>query len=292
MPEATPANTAQTLTPQQAAAEIVALINASPRSPWPDEIEAIVARVAGSAASHAHDEALAVDRATWRKLVIEAEATLHAKDLLVGEPRLPAAEAVSDAAFERLRAFEASIWERPARSLADLPFLADLLVYQLWPGYSMTEAFPGNDPLDLDALFEAGPYCQDDDGRTGVLLRAIRDLIGMPKPMDASDAALLDKVRAAIRREETEGRRYISGDDGDAQTAVCNSCWDDLHAIQKQIPFPPVTAAQMLMHAEIAYHGADKDHNDKLYLDRADCFEGPAARLIEACLSYFGGVRL
>ena len=147
MSMATQSHSPQNLSVQQAAADILALINSSPRTPWPSEIEAIIAKVVEPASPHAHEEAVAVDRATWRKLVIEAEATLHAKDLLVGDPSLPAAEAVSETAYERLHAFEASIWERPARSLGDIPFLADLLVYQMWPGYSMTEAFPGTIPL-------------------------------------------------------------------------------------------------------------------------------------------------
>lgn len=70
---------------QEAAAAIVALINRSPRSPRQDEIEAIVAEVAGPASYACYDEALAVDRATWRKLVLETEATTKAADLLSGD---------------------------------------------------------------------------------------------------------------------------------------------------------------------------------------------------------------
>jgi len=41
-------NTAPLSPVQQAAAEILALVNSSPRTPWPEEIEAIIAKVAGA----------------------------------------------------------------------------------------------------------------------------------------------------------------------------------------------------------------------------------------------------
>ena len=48
------------------------------------------------------------------------------------------------------------------------------------------------------------------------------------------------------------------------------------------------TAAQMLCHTEIAYLGADKNQEGTLDVAENDCFEGTAARLIEACMAYFG----
>ena len=294
MAKATQAHSRHPSHVQQAAAKILALVNSSPRTPWPSEIETIIAKARLS--DDCGDEAVAVAHATWRKLVIEAEDTLRAKDLVHGDPRLPAAEAISDAAFERLHAFEASIWERPARSLADLPLLADLLVYQLWPGYSMTEAFPGNDPHDLDALIEGGPFCQDDDGRTGVLLRAIRDLIGPPKALEAvlvapDDAALVDVVRNALVRLDEAERHCVKLDNDDGAVQACKDRWRDLWAAQAQIPNPPRSPVHLLLHAEIAHHGADKDHDGKLSVDDTDCFEVTAARLIEACVAYFGARR-
>ena len=40
---------------------------------------------------------------------------------------------------------------------------------------------------------------------------------------------------------------------------------------------------------QIAYHGADKDLGGKVAVDDSDCFEGPAARLIKACMAYVTG---
>jgi len=49
MPQATPASIPQNLSVQEAAAAIVQLINTTPRTPWPEEIEAIIAKALPSA---------------------------------------------------------------------------------------------------------------------------------------------------------------------------------------------------------------------------------------------------
>ena len=295
--QATESHSAQNLSVQQAAAEILALVNASPRTPWPSEVEAIVAKAAQVKiyrdldGPDVHDGVPHVDHAVWRKLVIEAEDTLSAKDLLVGDPRLPVAEATSDAAYERRHAFEAAIWARPARTLSDIAFLADLLVYQRWPGYALSEAFPGNDPVDPKALFEGGPWCEGKTAETALaaLLCAIRDVIGLPKP-DVSDAALLAKVRTAIVREIAAAQISMHDETKDTRiTQEFSDAWDDLHAIQRALPYPPRTATQMLCHVEIAYHGADKNHDGTLDIAEDDCCEGTAGRLVEAAMAYFGG---
>lgn len=287
MAQANSVSSPQTLTVQQAAAEIAALINASPRTPWPSEVEAIVAKVAQPKTRlDVHDEALRVDFIRWRQLIAAVDAAYEVTGDVV-EP-LPADALVRDQADAELERFHTAIAERQAVSLTDIGFLAGLVFREHWPALDLM------DP-NSSAIMVEGPHCTGGDMQNltlAALLVAIRDLIGMPPPLEASDAALLDKVRKAIVREEQEGQRYIKGDDSDAQTAVCRDCWDELHAIQKSIPYPPRTAAQMLCHAEIAYHGADKDRDGGLRAYEDDCAEGTAARLIEACVAYFGGVRL
>lgn len=96
----------------------------------------------------------------------------------------------------------------------------------------------------------------------------------------------------AVVREETAAERYGNDETDDPRISrEFTAAWTDLHAIQKAIPFPPRTAVQMLCHAEIAFHGADKTEDGKVDADFSDCFEGPAARLIEACMAYFGAMR-
>jgi hypothetical protein len=60
------------------------------------------------------------------------------------------------------------------------------------------------------------------------------------------------------------------------------------HLVERVL-YPPRTATQMLCHAEIAFHGADKDNDGSLSLDNEDCWEGPIARLLLASMAYFGG---
>ena len=158
----------------------------------------------------------------------------------------------------------------------------------MWPGYALTGAFPGNKAHDFDALVEQGAYCEGGDVTTAAaaLLRAVRDLVGTPKPMAASDAALLDKVRTAICREQVAGERYGNDETDDPRFGdEYKASWADLHAIQKTIPYPPRTATQMLCHVEIAYLGADKNHDGTFDVEDNDCATGTAARLVQAAMA-------
>jgi hypothetical protein len=93
------------------------------------------------------------------------------------------------------------------------------------------------------------------------------------------------KIRAAIARVD-EAERPASGDD--AAIAVASTRWDELYRLEEQIPNPPQSFADLVIRAELAYFGADKDPDDRTMsaLENGDCFGGPAARLIEAVLQF------
>ena len=95
------------------------------------------------------------------------------------------------------------------------------------------------------------------------------------------------KIRAAIARVD-EAERSTPG--VDAVDAVVSPRWDDLRLLEKQIPNPPMTFSDLVIRAELAYFGADKDPDDRTMsaLENGDCFGRPAARLVEAVLQFAG----
>jgi hypothetical protein len=295
------------LSVEQAAAEIIRLINAKPTSPRADEIESIIARVEGepviytcSACTHRaldepqkfanFDEALDDDRRAWRRLIIALEKAIEKSD---DNPNDAALEQIKDAAFDRLRAFERAIWSRPARTFADIAFLADLAVYQMWPGYSLTEEFPGNDPKTIQELIAEGAQCEGGtvDEAISALLKAIRNVLSPPRTPSPSDAALTKTVRSAIVAHMEAEAAYEKADGSKALAAACRDRARDLWAVLDQIPYPPRSPVHVLLHAEAAHHGSIKDDNGRLIEnDTDDIFERPATRLVEAVLAWFGGI--
>jgi hypothetical protein len=109
----------------------------------------------------------------------------------------------------------------------------------------------------------------------------IEAIIAKVAPTQASAlhvSELGHKIRAAIARVDKAER---SGEA--AADAVASWGWDDLYRLEEQIPNPPQSFADLLIRAELAYFGADKEPDDRTMsaLENGDCFGGPAARLIE-----------
>jgi hypothetical protein len=74
----------------------------------------------------------------------------------------------------------------------------------------------------------------------------------------------------------------------------CLVLWEDLRGIIAELPYPPRSATQVLLHAEVAFHVCDRD-DDKVTLsdltsDELERFT--VARLIQAVLALLGGQRL
>jgi hypothetical protein len=68
------------------------------------------------------------------------------------------------------------------------------------------------------------------------------------------------KIRAAIARVD-KAERSTSGED--APDAVANAGWNELYRLEEQIPDPPQSFADLVIRAELAYFGADKDPDDR-----------------------------
>ena len=111
---------------------------------------------------------------------------------------------------------------------------------------------------------------------------------------EVGDSDLLRSVRTTIAAHAAAERRNIAeGDDDDSDVAIARSAlWKALYRAQDTIPSPPRSQLHVLLHAEIAYHAADKDPDGITLADRDDddyLAERSAARLIEAVLAFFGG---
>lgn len=97
----------------EAAAQIVALINSSPRSPTQEEIEAIVARALSPPQQAEPDPRLAA----WRKRVADYQAAGAKGDR---------DDAAMDALLRDLDAHARAIWATPARTFADVLLRVEL----------------------------------------------------------------------------------------------------------------------------------------------------------------------
>src|SRR5262245_31959936 len=141
---------------QKAAAAIVALINASPRSPRQEEIEAIIAKVA-SAEPSASPVALSPEHRKYRELLAEI-AKFEEPGYADGEE--------GDAAFaaqeEEEMALERQIWSKPAETLADVLLRGEIALY--------------NENGIMESLNEREAY--QDERAAAQLIRAVNDVLG------------------------------------------------------------------------------------------------------------------
>ncbi len=139
---------------QQAAAQIVALINASPRSPRVDEIEAIIAK---AVLSHHQEPAPDPRLMEWREKVAAYRAAV---DAAVTEDD----DAVVDAVLDALDTYSHAIWATPVRTFADL--LLRAAIAQEWnspgiigdpeyPHWVFRKEKPGTDDLALAHVVQA-----------------------------------------------------------------------------------------------------------------------------------------
>src|SRR6185503_6772805 len=96
----------------EAAAAIVALINSSPRSPRPDEIEAILKRVGATAA---HEAPISDLRIRLRKAMAKADTALQVASRLLPGAECDRAEAERAQWLDEIAAMEAEIPNPPRR---------------------------------------------------------------------------------------------------------------------------------------------------------------------------------
>jgi len=125
------------LSVQEAAAQVVALINATPRTPWPSEIEAIVARVVSSP-----DPAPASPRtAEWRRVLAEERAghearmQEHRRRKALGEDATEEdLDKIADieALMDRTQETTLAIWRTGAKTWADVVLFAEVARYWKW----------------------------------------------------------------------------------------------------------------------------------------------------------------
>jgi len=180
MAQANHASTPQNLTVQQAAVAIVRLINSTPRTPWPSEIEAMVARVVSSdpaAMSPAHAE----HYQEWRRLIDH-----HMR--VFGDPdedgktmaEIDAEQARMSAHMQIIDALKARIFAVPARTWGDVMLYARACCWEYWAAI---------DPEGPDARrwLDDGPQCDHDDAiALAKLLEAIFSVAGIGRFGEAS----------------------------------------------------------------------------------------------------------
>jgi hypothetical protein len=116
-----PDTTAMSVT--EAAAAIVALINSRSQSPWPQEIEAIIAKVATASMPRTVDALpLSADHLNYRQIIAEI-----ARFDEEGCPR--ESEATLEALSEKGMALERKIWATPAKTLADVLLRGEIALF-------------------------------------------------------------------------------------------------------------------------------------------------------------------
>jgi hypothetical protein len=100
------------------------------------------------------------------------------------------------------------------------------------------------------------------------------------------------KIRAAIARadEAEQAMAALSREAFEAASALADQRHAELDLLEERLPNPPMTFGDIVIRAELANFGADKDRDKRTMsaLHKGDCFERPAARLIEAVLQFAG----
>lgn len=160
---------------QQAATEIVALVNSSPRTPWPEEIAAIIAKaVPGAAPMPPMSPAHAAHYAEWRRLIDE-----HMREFGPGsQDGMTVAEAEADDArmsahSKVIDALKARILSVPAKTWGDVVLYAQACSWEYWCG-----ADP--EGPDMRRWLEDGPQCDHDESvDLAKLLEAIFTVAGV-----------------------------------------------------------------------------------------------------------------
>jgi hypothetical protein len=151
----------------QAAGQIIALINPSPRSPTKADIAAIITEAIEIGAP----SALAAKQGPWRKAIAELDAAIAiSTDMTVDDPG-EAGQAMTDAAHGRVLAIEHDMYATAPTSWSDVGILAEVCFRQVWP----TDDLHGPKS---DALLAGEPECEMHEEAICALLKAIRLLSG------------------------------------------------------------------------------------------------------------------
>jgi hypothetical protein len=146
---------------QQAAAEVLALINGKPQTPTQGEIESIIARAWLSPAQRTSEPQLAID--IWDKIG-ELRAAYERLGPIDEDHAFRAVEAEIKALIGDLNALEAQI-PNPPRSFADVAMRAEIALY--WTAEET-----------IDALKASQASKEQDQVRMGRLIEAVLQLAG------------------------------------------------------------------------------------------------------------------
>ena len=103
------------LSVQEAAAAVLQLINATPRTPWQDEIAAVIARVVPSAPAPVTPFTLKL-----RELRLRLYEAVLAEVNTEGKPGYEAACEIAQRLDSEFEALAREVWDRPATSVDDL----------------------------------------------------------------------------------------------------------------------------------------------------------------------------
>jgi hypothetical protein len=147
------------LTTQQAAAEIVALINSRSQSPWPHEIEAIIAKVATASMPQIPVlPSLSPDHLKYREVVAKIDGFDWGKGLADEEVREPAFDRLTAQATE----IEARVWATPAKTLGDVLLRGEIALH--------------NENGVMESLSDAEAYY--DERAVAQVIKAVLDVLG------------------------------------------------------------------------------------------------------------------
>ena len=239
MAQAVLASIPQSNSVQEAAAQIVALINASPRSPRVEEIEAVIARVVPSQETVASDTRLL----EWRETVAAYRAAVEAA----------VDDAVVGAALNALDTHSRAMWAMPVRTFADLLLRAEIAQEWNTPGKIGDPEYP------RWVLQHKDPSI--DDLALAHVLQAILAL-GACNPSLPAPASppLLPKIRKTVSRvaEAFDALGPLhAGPEEQAAEAEVDRAQAALKELEEQVPSPPRSFGDLVALAEITRCGAD-----------------------------------
>jgi hypothetical protein len=276
------------LTPAEAAAQITGLINAKPSTPWPHEIEAIIARVSSAPVSMSLPAHVAAYRAAAQ------EYYLHAKHV-IGPMSFGAPD--HDSEYERSTELSRQhdvagevVLDRAPTTWGDIIGLASLVAHEA--GHDLdalgerrtNEGDPGPKAAEMLALAVLRLHA----GSVPQLIPADPELVRLisewRRQRDIVDRTVCDTEGRGLSFEEWKPHEAIIGNAGSTASDLAQQIWERAKAeTWSGGPVSPLTLAAL---AEIAFHYENGATNALEGDGDGRTDEKSAAELIVAVLSH------
>ena len=140
---------------------------------------------------------------------------------------------------------------------------------------------------EIHALINESPRTPLPDQIAAIIARCQNTSAPIENGGETEAARGCPELHAQLREREEKLCNEYGHTDEEALVPQIHVATEELERLTLELPFPPRTSDDLRVYAELAFHGANKHPKtgNMTALDDGDCFEKPAARLIQAVLT-------